>query len=184
MMETGSRLANRLGMTYHVSALRFKLKSLASAFPSENADCLEDWLVDVGNARGARIVTRFPSSSSTFTPPTKEELPNEELVAGICQLQCLDRPQMLRLAAQLISRRAVDPEKLCLVARRERIEPVLAELARQALRVEPDHDLWRAVQRAFPDAHPLREPLLHWTRLAEPVMKDGRYNAAGWRLVA
>ena len=140
--------------------------------------------MDVGNARGARVVTRFPSSASPFTPPSKNELSNEELVAGICHLQCLDRPQMLRLAAQLISSRAVDSEKLRLVARRERIGPVLAELARLALRVEPDHDLWRAVQRAFPDAPPLREPLLHWTRLAEPVMKDGRCNAAGWRLVA
>lgn len=182
MITAQPPLAKRLGVTTHVSPLRIKLQCLRRQFPSEGAECLEDWLVDVANARGARIVTR--DGGNTFIPPPLELLTNEELVTGICQLQCLDRPQMLRLAAQLISRQAVHLDELRLLARRERIEPVLGELARQALRVEPDHVLWRALAESFPPRVKLRSPILHWTRLATPVMAKGRCNAETWKLVA
>ena len=179
-----ARLADRLGQTVHVSPLRFKLERLRCAYPSDGAKELEDWLVDVANARGARIVERNPPVSPGFTPPGTETLSHEELVAAICQTQCLDRPQMLRLAAQLISRGAADVSALRLVAERERVGRILGELARQALKVDREHGAWRAVLEAFGSEPPLREPILHWTRLAEPVMKDGRCNAAAWRLVA
>jgi hypothetical protein len=118
-----------------------------------------------------------------FTAPPLQVLSNDELVVAICQLQCRDRPQMLRLAAQLVSREVVDSRALCLVARRERAGSILAELARQALRVAPEHDTWLAVLAAF-EGHPRpREPLMHWTRLAQPVMKNGRCNAESWQLV-
>ena len=139
--------------------------------------------MDVANARGARVVTRNPEPVG-FAAPERGQLPDEELVVGICQLQCLDHPQMLRLAAQLISRETVDVHRLQLVARRERADRVLAELARQALRVDPTHRTWRALYDAFGSLPRLREPLLHWTRLAEPVMRNGRCNAETWRLVA
>jgi hypothetical protein len=109
-------------------------------------------------------------------------LSNEELVVAICQPHGLDRPQMLRLAGQLISREAVDFGRLRLVAERERAGVVLGGLAREALRVAADHPLWRKLAAAFP--RPIAEPLLHWTRLAQPVMRNGRCNAQAWRLVA
>jgi hypothetical protein len=149
-----------------------------------SCDCIEDWLLRVANARGARVVTPANGNDAEFQPPPLPVLSNEELVAAICHLQGLDRPQMLRLAAQLISRNAADPKRLRLVAERERVQPVLAELARQAIRVDPGHAAWQEVYEAFQGERPLREPLLHWTRLAEPIMKYGRCNAAGWRLVA
>ncbi|MBI4023982.1 MAG: hypothetical protein HY360_03320 [Verrucomicrobia bacterium] len=179
-----STLGERLGMSVHVSPLHFKLRALRERYSSRGAERLEDWLVDVANARGARIVVRTGERSASFTPPPANELSNEELVVGICLLQCLDRPQMLRLAAQLISRRAVAFPGLRLAARRERVGVVLGELARQSLCVSPSHELWRQVAEAFPPPKNLRSPVLHWTRLAEPVMKDGRCNADGWRLVA
>jgi hypothetical protein len=166
-----------------VSPLRIRLQRLFAQFPSETAECLEDWLVDVANARGARIVSR-DIGNQTFASPPLELLTNEELVAGICQLQALDRPQMLRLAGQLISRHAVRLRELRLLAERERIEPVLGELARQALRVNPDHPLWGALAESFPLRAKLRSPILHWTRLATPIMDRGRCNAAAWKLVA
>lgn len=67
---------------------------------------------------------------------------------------------------------------------RERAEPILAELARQALSVEPRHKTWLGIRDLFRGEASLREPLLHWTRLAEPIMMPGKPNAAGWRLVA
>lgn len=184
MVEPESTLAQRLGVTVHVSPLRRKLAELQRKFPSPNAATLEDWLVDVANARGARIVSRGDSRQNAFQPPTFEELSNEELVAGICLLQSLDRPQMLRLAAQLISQRKIRIRELTLVAHRERTGLVLGELARQALRVDAGHEVWQQLARSFPRSTPLRSPILHWTRLAEPVMKNGRCNAQSWRLVA
>lgn len=177
-------LAQRLGKTVHVSPLRFKLQRFAEQFPAEKAECLEDWLVELANRRGARIVIRGVKIEQNYDPPDKELVSNEELVIGICQLQCLDRPQMLRLAAQLISRGEVQFQKLKCLAEQERVGCILAELARQALRVAPEHELWQKIREAFLHEKPLSQPLLHWTRLAEPVMKNGRCNAEEWRLVS
>lgn len=177
-------LAARLGMSVHVSPLRFRVLDLYAGSGDRAALCVEDWLVDVANARGARVVCRRESPPEGWRPPDQNQLSNEELITAICQLQCLDRPQMLRLAAQLVSRGDVVPDRLLLVAERERVRPVLAELARQALRVEKHHPVWRVIADRLRREKPLRDTLLHWTRLAEPVMKDGRCNAERWRLVA
>jgi hypothetical protein len=183
MNSKGSTLADRLGMTVHVSVLRLKLEQLQADYPSPTASCVEDWLIDLANARGARIVMR-PVATGPFAPPATDVLSNEELVVGICQLQCLDRPQMLRLAAQLISRGAVDLRCLCHLARQERVTRILADLARQALRVDPQHPAWQTLNETFGGEPRLRDTLLHWTRLAEPLMQNGRCNAAAWKLVA
>jgi hypothetical protein len=177
-------LAQRLGKTVHISALRIKLQRLAAQFPAEGAECLEDWLIDLANARGARIVVRNTEAKSTFIAPDENLVTNAELVTGICQLQCLDRPQMLRLAAQFISRGAVNIKHLKRLAEQERIGPILAELSKQALKVDPEHHVWRMLHDAFQKERPLKGPLLHWTRLAEPVMQNGRCNAERWELVA
>ena len=109
---------------------------------------------------------------------------DEEVVIGLCGIDRLDRSQMLRVAAQLISRGKLDAERLLLLARRERADIILAELARQALRVQPDHVLWRCISAEFIGKQRLREPLLHWTRLAEPLpWRPGRPKGR-WRLVA
>lgn len=158
-----------------------KLCRLFRASP-ENRAVLEDWLVDVANARGAKVVTG-PGGGETISPPDEANLSNEELVVGILLPQNLDRPQMLRLAAQLISREAVEFATLRRLAVEERIERVLAALARQALLVAPEHALWGKLAGTFGDAKPLRSPLLHHTRMAEPVPVDGRVNAARWSLV-
>jgi len=91
---------------------------------------------------------------------------------------------MLRLAAQIVSRGQLDVRHLCLLAERERTGAVLASLARAALRVSPEHAAWSQIAEHFENERPLRDTLLHWTRLAEPVMAMGRCNAQGWKLVA
>lgn len=183
MKDRDRLLAGRLGISIHVSPLRLKLAALRKEYPSEDTACLEDWLIDLANARGARIISRDVAADGSFSPPPEDRLSNSELVVAMCQPHCLDRPQMLRLAAQLISRKAVKFAELKLVARRERAERVLAEMARQALKVDPAHEIWRGIFEVFGNEARLREPVLHWTRLAQPVMKDGRCNASEWRLV-
>jgi hypothetical protein len=184
MFQNRKTLAHRLGKTAHVSPLRMKLKMMAEKYPVPDAECLEEWLVELANARDARIVVRPNSSLGKFVPPDSDLVSNEELIIAICQLQCLDYPQMLRLAAQLISRSAFEFKRLERLAKMERTESVLLELSNQALKVAPEHPAWTKIHTAFKNAGPLKEPLLHWTRIAEPVMKHGRVNAERWELVS
>ncbi len=183
-MKDEMALARRLGTTTHISPLRMKLERLSRRIPSAGALCTEDWLVDIANDRGARIVYRENRLANATVGVSESDLATEELVVGICQLQCLDRPQMLRLAAQLISRQSLNIQRLCLIAERERAGIVLAELARQALHVNPHHEAWRTIADRFSSARAPRDSILHWTRLAEPIMKNGRCNAQSWSLVA
>lgn len=140
--------------------------------------------MDVAHARGARVVCRMDVDAANFMAPSPDVFPNEELVVAICALCREDQPQRLRLAAQLVSRGAVNVDRLILMARRERTDVVLGELARQALKVEPGHEVWRRIAAAFPSRRALRSPVAHWQRLAWPVMKTGcRANAQRWELV-
>jgi hypothetical protein len=174
-------LAKRLGRTCHVSPLRMKLIRLWKRNRG-STKVLEDWLVDLANARGARIVTR--GAGNLVSIPDSKDLTNEELVIGLLLPQNRDRPQMLRLAAQLISQQAVDSRELVWLAVRERIGFVLAELAKQACKVEPSHQLWCRLRARFATERSPSSPLMHYTRLAQPVMRNGRVNAEKWVLVS
>ena len=83
-------LARRLGKTVHVSPLRFKLQRLAVQFPAEQAEYLEDWLIDLANARGARIVRRSIDRKNEYIAPAEQLVSNEELVVPVhnCVLVC------------------------------------------------------------------------------------------------
>jgi hypothetical protein len=144
---------------------------------------LEQWLIDVANQRGARSVRR-PAPPSNFTAPGDAVLSGAELIVALCQLQCLDQPHILRVAAQLISRGAFDATQLRRIAVMERVEPILQGLSRLALHVDPASQYWRTVGGMFAPTGSLREPLLHWSRLAQPVMQNGHCNAASWELLA
>lgn len=146
---------------------------------------LEDWLLDVANQRGARVVMRDPTqpaSAETEDPPITA-LSNAELVVAICQPHNRDRPQWLRVAAQLITQGVVDIEELILLSQRERVRRILAEIAKQALRANPKHPTWLRLSVLDDGQPPLQDSLVHWTRLAEPVMKRGEAGASAWRLV-
>lgn len=178
-------LARRLGITTHVSSLRFKLRRMRERYPVADAVTLEDWLLDLANARGVTVVSRSLSKldANPGSFPTESEVTNAELIVGICQVEALDRPQWLRAAAQLISRGFYVLDELFLLGRRERVERILRELSKQALKVEASHPGWRPIFSEFEDERPLRDSLLHWSRLAEPIMRPGRPNAEGWKLV-
>lgn len=175
-------LAQRLGRTSHVSSLRVSLLLLSKQYPT-GGHCLEDWLVDLANARGARIVARNHGQKKRHVPDHRS-LTNEELVIGLLLPQNRDRPQILRLAAQLISREAVDFDELARLAVYERVGFILAELAREALKVDPEHKLWLQIDSVFGNEIRPASALTHHTRLAQPIMKNGRVNAEKWVLVS
>ncbi len=181
--DTTAPLAKRLGQTVHESVLDRRLCGIRREYPSPTAVTIEAWLLDLANARGARIVQRDCTPGQAFAAPPREVLSDEELVTAMCMLQRRDHPQMLRAAAQLVSRGTLDIAGLVAAARRERAGTVLGELARQALRVDPGHAAWRILADAFPRARPLRAPVIHWQRLAWPIMSSRGYNAQRWELV-
>ena len=156
-----SALAARLGTTVHVSALRFRLRRLMKQYPSATASSLEDWLLDIANCRGARIVIRVPSAPPEFVPPPLSKLSQEELVVAICMPQGEDRPQLLRLAAQLVSRGELALAKLAIAARRERVGSVMRAMAEAALKVDPSHSAWLFVADKFATSPPLRDVVIH-----------------------
>ena len=177
-------LAKRLGKTCHISSLRFKLRRLAAEYPVDGAESVEEWMVATANWRGFQVIVRPGQDISELVLPAKALLSDEELAVGLSMLQCSDYPQILRLACQIISREKTDLKRLLLIAERERVEPILAELAKQALKIAPEHWTWRSINNQYKNVKVLREPLLHWTRLAEPKMKNGRCNVSEWVLTS
>ncbi len=145
---------------------------------------MEDWLVDLANQRGATVVFRQTGRLGEHELPAPGEFSNEELVVALCQMNCLDRPQILRLPAQLISRNELDLARVVRLARMERATRVLRELAVQALKVDPQHPAWLTIAQAYQGELPLAEPLIHWTRLAEPVFAPRTGRPIRWKLVA
>lgn len=183
MSANEKTLADRMGIPIHQSPIRFKIRRLMKQFDAGDKIALEDWLVDLANQRGATVVFR-EKAVRPETWPAPEELTNEELVVALCQLNCADRPQLLRLPAQLISRNQLDKNLLLRKATRERASRVLKAIASQALVVEPHHPAWQFIAQALQHEKTLPEPVIHWSRLAEPVFAPRSTRLIGWKLVA
>jgi hypothetical protein len=184
MSVTTTTLADRMGVAVHESPLRFKIRRMME--PPRGGEALdpEDWLVELANRRGATVVFRQQESPVGIRWPDRDEFADEEIAVALCQLNGADRPQLLRLPAQWISRGKMDMDLLLRLAKMERAGRTLKELATQALKVEPEHPAWRRIADAFSGEKPFVEPLIHWTRLAEPLFASGKPNPIGWKLVA
>ena len=177
-------LADRMGVSIHQSPLQFKIRRwLESSGEGMKLDP-EDWLVELANRRGGTVVFRQQESPVGTRWPNRDEFQDEELVVALCQLNCVDRPQLLRLPAQFISRGKLDIGVLIRLAKMERAARTLKELSTQALKVEPTHPVWHRISEEFFDEKPFAEPLIHWSRLAEPLFAYGKANPIGWKLVA
>lgn len=174
-------LANRLGLTYHRSPLLMRVRRLLQGFPT-GADEPLGWLLDVANGRGLRIVSRS-GFDGTAEIPGAEVFPDEELAVALCLLEHPDELQPLRVTAQMISAARLNRARLERLIICERVQPVLADMARQALKVAPDHADWNWILQVC-GPPPQSRPLLHWTRLAEPVPGTLPVASGRWRLVA
>lgn len=177
-------LGERLGLTVHQSILRWKVKTLMHDSSGGEDVSEEEWLVALANHRHLNVVFCANRELSKFKMPDEEVFPDEELITALCLLQSRDQPQMLRLAAQRISRGNFSMIRLLRLAEMERIQTVLKTLAATAVKIEAKHPAWNEILTAFSNIKPLKEPLLHWTRLAEPIMTATGVNASSWRLIA
>lgn len=180
---TDGRLAERLGIIWHVSPLRMKVRRLLRDYPSPGSMLPEDWLVDVAIARGLFEFVRDPAEGQPFQAPPLDLFSNEELIVALCYTGGLDRPQMIRMAGRLISRVQLDLAILKRLVVLERAETIIAELARAALRCDPNHERWLDLWKTFGHAAGTRSPVIHWSRLAEPVV-NRFYQPERWKLAS
>ena len=174
-------LAARLGMTVHVSPLLMNLRSWLRSVGIDMP--VEDWLLRVANQRGFAVVVPAIDVKAPVQDPGSSHFSNEMLATTILWAGLRDRPQLLRLAAQIISCCQINVDELLRLGRLERTGRMLRALAESALYVEPDHPVWKRIYEAVAGQKALADVLLHWSRLAEPVPSP-RLVAAGWKLVA
>ena len=180
MQRDTTTLAQRLGITAPTSPLLMKVRRMARA---EGMTQPQDWLRGVANRRGYRVIVPARPEAALLTDVPLEQLSNEELAVAILHPAGKDRPQLLRLAAQIISRGHMDIPRLLHLSRMECAARILRELSHQALKVEASHPVWSEIDWQLQGEQPLRDALIHWTRLAEPVPSK-KFIACGWRLVA
>lgn len=184
MSENKATLAKRLGCTVHISPLEMKLRRMRLKYSNSSGDTLDEWLVDICNARGYYAIFRPGVKVEEFDYPCDSELPDEELVASLLLLSRIDEPRILRLASQIISRAQIYSSVFFHLVEMERLQRQVKMLARQALKVSPGHSIWGAIYERFQDVPDFSDSLIHWTRLAEPQMEPGKVGAKTWSLIS
>jgi hypothetical protein len=150
-------LAAKLGCTAPVSPLLRKARRLG--FGSL------DRLLALAVARGCRHYA--PSGEGEpVEDPGSEQLPDDELTVLLLLGEHPYQPVAVRCAAQLARSPQICPERLAFLAKRERVERVLAHIVGAGL----EHDqaaqqYWRRLRDLLADVPPRPEPdLPHWSR--------------------
>lgn len=184
MSENKATLAKRLGCTVHISPLEMKLRRMRLKYSNSSGDTLDEWLVDICNARGYYAIFRPGVKVAEYDYPGESELMDEELAASLLLLSRVDEPRILRLASQIISRAEIYPATFSRLVEIERLQRQVKMLARQALKVSPHHSTWASIYKRFQDASDFSDSLIHWTRLAEPQMEPGKVGAKTWNLIS
>ncbi len=168
-------LAHKLGDTTHVSGLAIRLARLSGA-----GDRLPEWLLKTAVERGAK---HYQRESDPSLPPDNPVISDEEIGVALCLGQMPDDPWFVRAAAQLLSSRRVDPQRLARLAKMERVEPVLLHIAAACERAGEISEPWTTLRR---ELHPRRtvraDALPHWTRFAllPGLTRDGGYAPPQW----
>jgi hypothetical protein len=169
-----SSLAGKLGDTVHVSGLAMRL-----ARSSGTGNRLPEWLLKIAVERGAKHYQREFDPS---LPPDNPAISDEELGIGLCLGQMPDDPWLIRAAAQLLSSPRVNPQRLALLAKMERVEPVLLHIAAAAKRVDALSEPWASLRQQLHSRRTIRTEMLpHWTRFAIlPGLTRNGYAPPHW----
>jgi len=134
-------LFRRLGTTNHVSPLRRRLKAVGLGDATS--------LMRLAVQRGCRYYQDV--AAGDVVDPGNEKVSNEELAIGLLHGSLEWSPDALRMGAALLGAQGNDPEKLLRLARMERAEPVVRELAKVGRSVEPTNRLWACLLEGLPD---------------------------------
>lgn len=166
-------LFRRLGMTSHCSPLRRRLK----ASGLEDAESLMRLAVQ----RGCRYYR--DTVTGTVVDPGTDRVPNEELAIGLLHGSWEWSPAALRMGAAMLGARDNEPSKVLRLARMERAETLVRELAKIGRSIEPTHPLWSYLLHELPDRGPIPGGVLpHPTRFMAMtgITREGRGIRSQW----
>jgi len=126
-------LAQKLGMTCHVSPLLLKLKRHGLATSKE--------IAAVAIGRGCRHYTPFAEGLHKDAPGISDE----ELAIALLSPCHPYEPQLLRIGSQMLSGETIDPGKLTRLAVMERCEAMLRYIAECGQKTEPEMPFWKTI---------------------------------------
>ena len=163
----------RLGTTNHVSPLRRRLKAAGLGDATS--------LMRLAVQRGCRFYQDI--ATGDVVDPGNERISNEELAIGLLHGSLEWSPDALRMGAAVLGARGNDPEKLLRLARMERAELVVRELAKVGRSVEPTNRLWTRLLEGLPDRGRVPAGVLpHPTRFMAMtgLTREGRGIRSQW----
>ena len=143
-------LARKLGSPTHHSLLLRKAMRVGLHGVSE--------LIGLAIARGCQhyhggfeAVPRAPLSREVFS--------DEELAIALLSPCLTYSPRAVRVGAQMLGSHGNKPQRLALLARRERSENVVRHIATAGRSTEPNESFWNELLAALPPALPSRSVL-------------------------
>lgn len=166
-------LFRRLGMTSHVSPLRRRLQ--AAGLPDTQS------LMRLAVQRGCRYYR--DTVTGTVVDPGKDRVPDEDLAVGLLHGSWEYSPAALRMGAAMLGARDNDPRKVLRLARMERAEAVIREVAEAGLRFEPTHRFWSCLLEGLHDRGRVPTGVLpHPTRFVAMtgITRGGRGIRSQW----
>lgn len=89
--------------------------------------------------------------SGTVEEPGRDRVSNEELCIGMLHGSQEWSPDLIRMGAAMLGARGNNPDRLVRLARMERSEVVVRELAKVGNDVEPDNRLWSYLLEHLPE---------------------------------
>jgi len=153
-LERIPTLAEKLGMTTHLSPLLMKARRLGLG-----ARELERLAVE----RGCDYYDDGVPTSGSM--PSTGFLSNEELAVALLNPALRYHPQTLRLGAAMLGAAGNSPDRLAQIATEERAEQVIGHIASAGRRFEPNNPFWVELTARLPKLAPLRSGVLpHPTR--------------------
>ena len=147
-------LAQKLGMTVHLSPLLHKARRLGLGQRE-----LEVLVVQ----RGCR---HYSDGSEPKEPvATEEEFSNEELAMALLSICQPYDPHTIRCGAAMVGAKGNDPRRLAWLAKLERTEVPLRYVAEAGRKFEPANRFWEQLLAGMPDVPPPKPGVMpHPTR--------------------
>lgn len=176
-------LAERLGVTAHLSALLMKVRRMGLATPED--------LERLAVSRGLRYYDIHGDSLKAQGAPrpdpgsgTDMGLSNEELAIALLSPSAPYSQLRLRMGAAMLAAEGNRPELIANLAIRERCETVVRHIASCGHEVEPDNPFWEKLLGLLPavDSGSRTDALPHSTRFVAMtgITRSGVGNLRQW----
>jgi hypothetical protein len=152
---TTETLARKLGTTEHLSCLRQTARRYGLRTPKD--------LMDEAVARGC--FHYLQSHEPPHQRVSETEFSNEQLALALLSIANPYDPWQIRIGAMMLGAEGNNPATVARNAVYERSESVVCNIARAALRYEPENPFWKQLLAALPNVPDVREGILpHHTR--------------------